>query len=70
MSTKHVSLRMDTAVFGHLERLRRQFGRRRPGRIRRSVDEGVRMGKHRGIVFRLGPADLRATLVQGLDVWG
>lgn len=69
MSTRHVSFRIDSAVFERLERRRRQLGRRRPELMNRYIDEGVRMDDHPGIVFRPGPAGRRAALVGGPDVW-
>lgn len=35
----------------------------------RYIDEGMRLDRHPGIVFRAGPAGRRAVVVGGLDVW-
>ena len=36
---------------------------------RRYIDEGMRLDRHPGIVFRDGPAGRRAVVVGGPDVW-
>lgn len=36
---------------------------------RRYIDEGMRLDRHPGIVFRDGPAGRRAVIVGGPDVW-
>ena len=35
----------------------------------RYIDEGLRLERHPGIVFRTGPAGRRAVIVGGPDVW-
>jgi hypothetical protein len=35
----------------------------------RYIDEGMRLDRHNGVVFRDGPAGRRAVLVGGPDVW-
>ena len=35
----------------------------------RYIDEGLRLERHSGIVFRTGPAGRRAVIVGGPDVW-
>src|SRR2546430_11444342 len=35
----------------------------------RYIDEGMRLDRHQGIVFRDGPAGRRAVVVGGPDVW-
>ena len=37
--------------------------------VQRYVDEGLRIDRHPGIVFRDGPAGRRAGLARGPDVW-
>lgn len=57
---------------GAYERLRHDAAQRAEsisGMGERLIDEGLRMARHPGIVFRDGPAGRRAGLAAGPDVW-
>lgn len=69
MSTRHVSFRIDADTFAELEELSGRSGRKRSELLNTLVEEGLRMERHPGIVFRPGPAGRRPGLIAGPDVW-
>ncbi|MBM4433510.1 MAG: CopG family transcriptional regulator [Chloroflexi bacterium] len=69
MAAKPYSLRLDE---GTIRRLAEEAARRHvPARTlaQELVEEGLRMRRHPGIVFRDGPAGRRPGLRRGPDVW-
>jgi len=66
---KPISLRIDAGTLADLDEQANEAGRPRSELVRRYVEEGVRMDRHPGIVFRPGPAGRRAALAGGPDVW-
>ena len=69
MSSRHLSLRLDSDTFERLENRSHQSGQSRSELARVLLDEGLRMEAHPGIVFRSGPAGRRPGLATGPDVW-
>lgn len=69
MSTQHVSFRLKAGALADLEELSRRSGRKRSELLNTLVEEGLRMERHPGIVFRPGPAGRRPGLIAGPDVW-
>src|SRR5262249_46560861 len=69
MPSRHLSIRMDSNV---LEALQKESARSRETvseTARRLIEEGLRMEKHYGVVFRDGPTGRRAGLADGPDIW-
>jgi hypothetical protein len=69
MSRTTTSLRLDDELKGQLDELASLEGTTVSALIERYVREGLRMSKHRGIIFNPGPSGRRATLSAGPDVW-
>jgi len=69
LTEKPLSLRIDADTLARLDEQASETGRPRSELVRRYVEEGVRMDRHPGIVFRPGPAGRRAGLAGGPDVW-
>ncbi len=69
MASTHFSVRMNQATIDKLDDLGRRHGHTRSEAARTLIDEGLRMERHPGIVFRDGPAGRRAGLAGGPDVW-
>jgi hypothetical protein len=69
MAKGRISIRLEEDLVRDLELLGKQSGQSLSQVVRRLVDEGVRMERHPGIVFRSGPAGRRAGLAQGPDIW-
>lgn len=67
--SQHLSVRMDEEVLARLDSESRRIGRSRSWLAKQLLDEGLRMERHPGIVFRSGPAGRRAGLMSGPDVW-
>ncbi|MCY4631844.1 MAG: ribbon-helix-helix protein, CopG family [bacterium] len=67
--SQHLSVRVDEDVLARLDSESRRVGRSRSWLAKRLLDEGLRMERHPGIVFRSGPAGRRAGLMSGPDVW-
>jgi hypothetical protein len=67
--SRHLSVRVDEEVLVRLDAESRRIGRSRSWLAKRLLDEGLRMERHPGIVFRMGPAGRRAGLIGGPDVW-
>ena len=67
--SQHLSVRVDDEVIARLDTESRRIGRSRSWLAKQLLDEGLRMGRHPGIVFRSGPAGRRAGLMSGPDVW-
>ncbi len=65
----HLSLRVEEDLLVRLDKRSRISGRSRSWLAKRLLDEGLRMERHPGIVFRSGPAGRRAGLMSGPDVW-
>lgn len=69
MSTRHLSLRIDSETFDHLQARSRQAGQTVSHVAKTLLEEGLRMENHPGIVFRPGPAGRRPGLIGGPDIW-
>ena len=69
MTSRHLSLRVDTELLERLERESRLTNQNRSELAKTLIDEGLRMTSHPGIVFRPGPTGRRAALVRGPDAW-
>jgi hypothetical protein len=69
MSSRHLSIRLETGAFERLEAQSRRVGQTRSQVAKTLLDEGLRMEAHPGIVFRAGPAGRRPGLADGPDVW-
>ena len=67
--SRHLSVRVDDGILERLEACSRSSGRSRSAVVRRLLDEGLRMDRHPGIVFRSGPDGRRPGLIGGPDVW-
>ena len=60
---------MDEDILVRLDAESRRMGRSRSWLAKQLLDEGLRMERHPGIMFRTGPAGRRAGLIGGPDVW-
>jgi hypothetical protein len=69
MSSRHLSLRLESDTFERLEAESRRVGQTRSQLAKTLLDEGLRTAAHPGIVFRWGPAGRRPGLANGPDVW-
>lgn len=64
-----MSIRFPHAVAERLRERAKALGDTASGLAARLVDEGLRMQRHPGIVFRFGPTGRRASLLVGPDIW-
>jgi hypothetical protein len=64
-----ISIRMPDETREQLEATAEANGENRSALMQRYIDEGLRMDRHPGIVFRPGPAGRRPGLAGGPDVW-
>lgn len=64
-----LSIRMPDETRERLEAAAEAHGETRSALMQRYVEEGLRMDRHPGIVFRPGPAGRRPALAGGPDVW-
>lgn len=64
-----ISIRMPDETREQLEATAEAHGETRSALTQRYIDEGLRMDRHPGIVFRPGPAGRRPGLAGGPDVW-
>lgn len=64
-----LSIRMPDQTREQLEAAAESHGETRSALMQRYVEEGLRMDRHPGIVFRPGPAGRRPALAGGPDVW-
>lgn len=69
MSSRHLSLRVESKTLEALDAQSRRLGQSRSQRAKTLLDEGLTMETHPGIIFRGGPAGRRAGLMGGPDVW-
>lgn len=69
MVSKQLSVRLDADLLQQLEDQCRSSGQSRSALAKRFLEEGLRMERHPGIMFRPGPAGRRPGLVGGPDVW-
>ncbi len=69
MVSKHLSMRVDDELLQDLEEECRKSGQSRSAVAKRFLEEGLRMARHPGIVFRPGPTGRRPALAAGPDVW-
>jgi|ERR1700709_1669587 len=67
--TAMISIRMPDETREQLEATAEAHGETRSALTQRYIDEGLRMDRHPGIVFRPGPAGRRPGLAGGPDVW-
>lgn len=64
-----LSIRMPDETRKQLEATAKAHGKTRSALMQRYIEEGLRMDRHPGIVFRPGPAGRRPALAGGPDVW-
>src|SRR3954471_21209310 len=64
-----ISIRMPEGTRDQLAGPLEARGETRSALTQRYIDEGLRMDRHPGIVFRSGPAGRRPGLAEGPDVW-
>jgi len=64
-----MSIRMPDETRDQLEATAQAHGETRTALMQRYIEEGLRMDRHPGIVFRGGPAGRRPGLAGGPDVW-
>ncbi len=69
MTTRPVSVELDTATIDRLAERERQTGQSRSQLAQQYIEEGLRMERHPGIFFQDGPTGRRAALIGGPDVW-
>lgn len=69
LRTAMLSIRMPDEIREQLEATAEARGETRSALMQRYIEEGLRMDRHSGIVFRPGPAGRRAGLAGGPDVW-
>jgi hypothetical protein len=69
MSGQSLSVNLKPPTLEQLEARARETGEPLTCLVERLVEEGWRMAKHPGIVFRGGPTGRRAALIDGADVW-
>jgi hypothetical protein len=69
MTTMPVSVELETATIDRLAERERETGLSRSQLAQQYIEEGLRMARHPGIVFRDGPTGRRAALIDGPDVW-
>jgi hypothetical protein len=67
--SRQFSARFSTDLVEGLDRQAQRTGESRSRLAQRYLEEGLRMDRHPGIVFRDGPAGRRPGLVGGPDVW-
>ena len=69
MAKKHVSIELEDEAFEALGEEGRSDGQSLAEMARTLVEEGLRMARHPGVVFRPGPVGRRAALADGPDIW-
>jgi hypothetical protein len=69
MGSCQITLSIEDATYGLLQHGGRTAGQSPDELAGALVEEGRRMQRHPGIVFRSGPAGRRASLIEGPDVW-
>jgi len=63
------AVRIETETLRRLRARSVQGGEPIARLAQRYIDEGMRLDRHAGVVFRDGPAGRRAVLIGGPDVW-
>lgn len=69
MASRHLSIRIPDDTFTRLDEESRRSGRTRSELAKTLIEEGLRMEKHPGIMFRAGGVGRRPGLAGGPDVW-
>lgn len=69
MSSRHLSLRLESGTYDRLEVESQRTGQSRSQLAKTLLEEGLRMEAHPGIVFRSGPAGRRPGIAGGPDIW-
>jgi hypothetical protein len=69
MASKHLTLRMPPDALDRLDAESEREGQSRSELARELIDEGLRMRRHPGIVFRDGAVGRRPALADGPQVW-
>lgn len=64
-----ISVRLPDDLYARLKERSRRDDVPASTLVQRFVDEGLRIDRHPGIVFRDGPSGRRAGLARGPDVW-
>ena len=69
MASRRHSVSIGDDTYERLAEHSRGTGESRSAAAERLIDEGLRMARHPGIVFRDGPVGRRAALADGGDIW-
>jgi hypothetical protein len=69
MASKHLTLRMPPDALDRLDAESEREGQSRSELARELIEEGLRMRRHPGIVFRDGAVGRRPALADGPQVW-
>ncbi|TVR73829.1 MAG: hypothetical protein EA415_06920 [Sphaerobacteraceae bacterium] len=69
MASRHLSVRIALETFDRLERESRRLPVTKSELAKTLLEEGLRMERHPGIMFRRGAAGRRPALAGGPDVW-
>ncbi len=69
MASRHLSVRLADETFERLNTESERSGLSRSQLAKTLLDEGLRMERHPGVVFRRGPAGRRPALSSGPDIW-
>jgi hypothetical protein len=69
MVSKHLTLRMPPESLDRLEQESEREGQSRSALARELIEEGLRMRRHAGIVFRDGAVGRRPALADGPQIW-
>ena len=68
-SSALLSIRISEDLQDNLDDLAHAQGESRSAVIKRLLDEGLKMERHPGVIFRSGPGGRRASLAGGPDIW-
>lgn len=69
MASKHLTLRIEPEALQRLDAESERTGQSRSELARTLIEEGLRMARHPGIVFRDGAVGRRPALADGPQVW-
>lgn len=64
-----LSIRVSEELQNNLDGVAEAQGESRSAVIKRLLEEGLRMERHPGVIFRSGPGGRRAGLAGGPDIW-
>lgn len=69
MASRHLSIRVGDETMARLDEESRRSGQTRSELVKTLINEGLRIQRHPGIMFRDGAAGRRPGLVGGPDIW-